>query len=659
MYKIAVPVINRKMTDTAKAQFAEVLKKSCTDTVFLVVHRVLQNEAAKLEEMNTLKENLEFFKLHGLNVGAWLCPTIGYSMNPNSSDYEAAQKYTHLHSLEGYDMAGAYCPLDNGYTDEFCDYLLRIASLGIKEIMFEDDFNLTGGKRRVFDPSCYCELHKLKFEEYLGEKLSDSEMLEQVYSDKPNRYRDAWIKIQGDTLRDFVSKIEREVHKSYPDVRMGLSANASSYETEGETIDELERILAGNTKPFIRLTGAPYWSNNNHARPYGAIIDTERLQTYWCGNDIELLVEGDACPHDERVWVPSAYLEGLDMIMRAEGKANGILKYMFSYVSNPNMELGYMERHLRNSNVYKEIEERFKDKETVGLNVFENKQLFKDKVFENKESFEHYRADLLPTISQWMLGDMSVPTVYGGTVGATLCFGENARYLTEEHLKRGVILDAVAANMLTEKGIDVGIKKGELTITPVKEYYFAEEDSVAVKLPQEGYFYKYELNEKANVLSVFFSGESPVLIGLDAPTDSENSYPACYLYENSKGQRFMVYSFDASSTRVENFWMQGLFRKYYRQHQFAYGVEWLQGRKLPVMCFDNPQLYTFCKSNDKSMSVIIWNFFADSVLNPKIVLDKEYKTFDCKNYSGTLEGNILKLDREIPPYGFVMFTVKE
>ena len=57
------------------------------------------------------------------------------------------------------------------------------------------------------------------------------------------------------------------------------------------------------------------------------------------------------------------------------------------------------------------------------------------------------------------------------------------------------------------------------------------------------------------------------------------------------------------------------------------------------------------------MSVGIWNFFADEVLDPIIELDDVYTFVDIYRESGHLDGNKLILDKDIPPYGFVLFTV--
>ncbi len=84
------------------------------------------------------------------------------------------------------------------------------------------------------------------------------------------------------------------------------------------------------------MTGAPYWTN---AVTLGPNIDAIRVQQYWCDDSIELLTEGDTYPRP-RLWVPSSYLECYDMILRADGNSDGILKYMIDYTYNADYETG-------------------------------------------------------------------------------------------------------------------------------------------------------------------------------------------------------------------------------------------------------------------------------------------------------------------------------
>ena len=59
--------------------------------------------------------------------------------------------------------------------------------------------------------------------------------------------------------------------------------------------------------------------------------------------------------------------------------------------------------------------------------------------------------------AQKMLSVNATPTVYDGKGLCGIAFGENARYLTDEALNSGLILDIDAAEILQSKGIDVGL----------------------------------------------------------------------------------------------------------------------------------------------------------------------------------------------------------
>jgi hypothetical protein len=249
-----------------------------------------------------------------------------------------------------------------------------------------------------------------------------------------------------------------------------------------------------------------------------------------------------------------------------------------------------------------------------------------------------------------------LPTAFGESDGVAIVFGENGRYVTEEQLKRGVILDAQAARILISRGIDVGINSMNRKKPSGVEYYYAQNEYTLKWEMGNPIVYGFELKHGARVLSEFV--EHDVGLGVnDGYLSNKNRYPACYLYENAEGMRFMVYSFYAAKMYGMKFTKSGRFTDYCRQRQVADGIEWLGGKKLPAMTFKNPHLYTLCKRDGNKLSVGLWNIFEDEVLNPVIELDGEYASVDFYNCSGRLEGNKVVLDGEIAPFGFALFTV--
>lgn len=652
-YKVLVPVYNRQFTQRQKDLLVEQLQKAKTDMVMLTFQRVICNEQMLEEEKKVFVENKVYFESKGLTVGAWLFPSIGYGGTTTKGKYDnnADEIYTRIKNFNGEDVY-AYCPLDEKFVKDFIQTIKVLCSTGVSFILFEDDYTVSGGKS--YDFGCACPLHMKLYEELLGRPVSYDELKEALYSGGPNDIRTMWHHATSQTLEDLTVKIEEAVHKDYPNVRIGLSANSSSFCAEGVEITKLAKIIAGNNRPFIRLTGAPYWK---HALSFATNVEAIRLQSFWCSDEeIELVSEGDTFPRP-RHWIPANYLEHYDMMIRADGKTSGILKYMLDYTSNADYETGYVDRHCRNEVHYEEIERRFAGKKGVGLNVFEctmtSEKISYNEVFTPNIWFQN---GFLPTMSQELCVDNSIPTAYGDGESASIVFGESAYFVTDDVLSRGVVLDGMAALILQEKGIDVGLRRWETASEIFAEYFCEEEEYISVTLDNPGTIYRFELDKNAEIKSVFLEG-SGVLANVSGDISNCPHCPACYYYKNKQGQRFLVYSFVAHTVRVRGGWHKGMFRHYLRQDQLIRQISRLQGHALPAVCPGHPQLYLLCKKDMDSMAVGIWNPFPDEVLDPVITLDREYEKVDFYNCEGCLFGNRVVLREQIPPFGFALFTV--
>lgn len=501
MYRLCIPVKDNGRSESDLKLLEKQLKEAETDTVFLIFNRVLDNQAMLEEHIEDFVKTRKKLMEDGFKVSAWLAPTIGYG-GKSSVDNGAPEKYTRIVTDKDRSLEGAYCPLDEKFCADFMNTLTALAKTGVEEIMFEDDYTLSGGKT-FFEHGCCCEKHMNILRERLGEQISIEDLSEKLYSADGIEYRREFLKLMGETLADFTKKVEKTVHSVNPDIRIGLSANASSYCLEGIPFGELSKLTAGKTVPFVRMTGAPYWKQ---MPTFATNIEAIRLQTHWLKDSgAELISEGDVFPRP-RHWIPSAYLEAYDMILRADGKCGGILKYMTDYTSRADYETGYIDRHIKNKPHYEEIERRFAGKTTVGLNIVEDMRTFETAQFDDditRENFHGY-GENLPLVSQWFAVDNSLPVAYGQKDCASLVFGENANYVDEEILKNGVIIDAYAAKILMKKGIDVGIKEYRKIATPMAVEYFCEaDDYTTANANPEALYYDFTISEKAEVMSEF------------------------------------------------------------------------------------------------------------------------------------------------------------
>ncbi|MBE7049765.1 MAG: hypothetical protein E7394_03225 [Ruminococcaceae bacterium] len=653
MYKVNIPFKSKLRSEKEWEISISELKRAKADGIYLIYDRFLLDDKKKQRTKSIFEDNKKMLETAGFEVYAWVVPTIGYGSLANETEVEAAKKYRKIMGVHGKET-NAFCPLDDDFCKDLYTTFSNVAKTGVKRILLEDEFTLTGGKLPINSIGCCCDTHMKKLCEILGEDISREKLAKHLTEGKPNKYREAFFKLSEQSLIKVAKGIEKAVHDIDPQIRIGMSANSASYHIEGADFVTLCKTVAGNTKPFARLTGAPYWKDN--APNMNSVIETIRGQSVWCANEgIECMTEGDTYPRP-RFIVPASHLEMYDMILRADKNTDSILKYMHDYNSKDNYETGYIDNHVENAGIYEEIEKRFKGS-TVGLKVYETPYSISEMDFD--ETFPYMAfADhgILPLISQWLVTDCSVPTTYGSAEGASLVFGQNAKSLTESDIKGGLILDIAAAKILMEKGVDVGFTNIEEAPKPSGEYFIEQDDIICAATEREGGFFRITPNPEAKVLSEFYCSFGS-LIGTTGFCEAQDRYPACYMYENKKGQRFMVYTFAATCIKTKCSGYSGLFRNYYRQSQLIEGYKWLCGRKLPAVCKKAPYLYIICKREEEKLHIGLFNISADKIYNPVIEVEKEYKSADFYNCTGRIEGENVVLEETILPYSVAFITL--
>ncbi|MBQ2701500.1 MAG: hypothetical protein IJF64_00780, partial [Clostridia bacterium] len=359
------------------------------------------------------------------------------------------------------------------------------------------------------------------------------------------------------------------------------------------------------------------------------VIELERMEASWLpSSEIELIAEGDVYPRP-RLNCAANYLEGFDTALRASGALDGILRICMDYVSNVGYENGYRKQYVKNKPIYREIKKHFDGKKNVGIRVYESKN--KVSVMQIPNALGTYSdiENVFYSSAARVLCANAIPTVYEGKGFAGIAFGENVYALSDESFENGLIIDALAAKILSDRGIDVGIENFGSAI-PFGFQYIDEDDNYIIA--QGGYAFDVKLNPNAKTVS--YAAQE-----LEKPR-----IPFCYQYENAKGQRFLAFNCIAKDCEV--------FLKHHANAKIiADTMPWLSGKKLPAFCYGNPNLYIQCKEDEKALVVGIWNFFDDEVIDPVIELGEAYKHAEFLCGSGTLDQTTVHLD-DIPPYAF-------
>jgi hypothetical protein len=235
------------------------------------------------------------------------------------------------------------------------------------------------------------------------------------------------------------------------------------------------------------------------------------------------------------------------------------------------------------------------------------------------------RYQLFPMAARF-LAHNSIPTAYRGQGCAGIAFGENARALPKAAFEKPLILDAHAARILTEQGIDVGVEAFGDRFTPQGERFLRTGEFEMITDPRKkpAFASALQLRSGAKVESVW---EKP-----DGTT-----VPASFSYENVAGQRFLVLGLDAltcEGTVYKNYSRQQQFLTFFRENAVA----------LPAVCPGNPELYVLCKENESTLCVGLFNCFADAIDGVSVQISQAFREAEFGRCAGTLQGDVLKID---------------
>ena len=633
MYRISVPVVLANLEKNGgKERILAELRRIGATRVMLALGALSTDRQEREKELVLLRESCQFFKQHGFEVGSWMWTFW--------CDGENA--FTKMTAADGNVLQSFACPLDSAFLAFVREYIQGIARCGVDLILFDDDYRY--GFLSKTGILCTCEHHMKKICAELGEEITPAELQRLSISGEKNKYRDAWMKVNGESLRAYAINARAALDEVDPTIRMGVCSCMSLWDNDGVDSETVCRLLAGNTKPFLRLIGAPYWAvKQSWGNRLAHVFELERMERSWCGDGIEIVCEGDAYPRP-RTHCPAAYLELFDMAMRADGTTDGIMKYAIDYYSTVDYERGYIDRHCKNQAIYDGISAFFDGKTACGVRVYEAMQKLADMKIPSEVENSYEIENIFFSPAARMLADCSVPSVYQGEGVCGIAFGENVKYLPKDVFKKGLILDLRAAEILTDMGVDVGLARiGEKRRVTDESFDGGREQ---INMNRGADVYELEPDEKARVLSSF-------VIHTSKFSDGDRLIPACYFYENASGERFVVYAFHAYFNNDQ------LWRSYARAGQLTQAVKLLSGKALPASCYGNPDLYMMCKKNDDgdAMAVGLWNIFADSIPAPAVELDGAYTDIRFINCTGRLEGSRVVLS-EMAPYSFAGFEVR-
>ena len=298
--KLYVPLMNCALNDDNRAVYLSELKRLDVDRVFIAFEResFFAEGVEREKYFSLLKTNVNFFQNNGYKVGVWF-NAFGFGAPLGEKESETAKKYTPIRSVTAKQNQtnDAFCPEDSVFLNDYLRWVKEIATVKSDLLMLDDDLCLSVRP----GIGCFCDKHLKLIEEELGEKVDVDGLYDKLFVGGANKIRKAWLKVVKGTMIKFASSVREAVNEVDFTIRVGFCAGFTSWDIEGIDALELAKVLAGNTKPFLRFTGAPYWAINGLNRfngmPLSAIIEEARGQEYHSRNSgVETFIESDSYP---------------------------------------------------------------------------------------------------------------------------------------------------------------------------------------------------------------------------------------------------------------------------------------------------------------------------------------------------------------------------
>ena len=248
MYRISVPLpLSSSIIKRDREKIHADLSALGATRVFIADGQYRVNPEDRKRAFAEMKDNIEYFRALGYEVGIWIWTLWSSGQLP----------YAEIESIEGKHAPLFYCPLDEGFRAFAADYVREIATLGPDMILYDDDFRSAHLANGV---NCFCKHHMREMSMMLGEELERKTLEREIFTGGRNRYRDAWMEAKAKGLRLFADDMRAAVDSVNPTVRLGFCSCISNWGAEGVSPVELTHRFAGKTKPFMRLSGAPYWA---------------------------------------------------------------------------------------------------------------------------------------------------------------------------------------------------------------------------------------------------------------------------------------------------------------------------------------------------------------------------------------------------------------
>ena len=355
-------------------------------------------------------------------------------------------EFQRIINIDGLANPISTCPLDKAFLERFSSDVASVAELAKPElIIFEDDFGLNCHN----GPACFCDLHRRFFAERVGRLYTREELqaLFQEESESSMSLRREWDAMSRDSLVQFADRVRKAVDQVAPWIPMGAMQPGCA-DWDGDSTEAVARAFAGDKhRPFIRLFGTSYCSDDSFALPrnvFHALYCKQHLP-----EDVVCYHESDTYPHN-RFFMSAGKMRSLMGAVYSYGFAGSTFQAC-QHLDAPNEEVGYHEMFMEERERFQALAKLSRRCDVSGCGLLSAPKLTNEWV----SAFAHFG---IPYSTK-----ESAVNVLSGTLPDNFSDSEIA-----ELLKHGLLLDGEAAERLCARGFEAAIGvsvKGKAAIT--------------------------------------------------------------------------------------------------------------------------------------------------------------------------------------------------
>ncbi len=376
-----------------------------------------------------------------IELNWWCAPSLRCGLNA---------PYQHVVNFDGQESPHGMCALDPGFQQDFARKIARVVEIARPPmVLLEDDYVQSHQPGVVL--GCFCPRHLAEFSRRAGKNYTREEVANFFIEDQPETLalRKIFAEVNRDSLVELSTVIRQAVDKVAPETRIGL-CECGVTDIDGFMTFAVARALAGkNPRPFIRVTGTEYSSEDSGRRiplrTAHLLFDAEQMPP-----DVEWVHESDTYPHTTYFMSP-AYLE-TQLLKALYLGADGSLFYALQYLDDPAEDIGYLDMYKKNLPRFEAIHALGKGGELAGCRVQHDPLSVSAKRL-TKASFFAGGGDYAWGCA--MLSRMGIP--YSTRHGSpTLLIGNEAEVLSDAELTHilssAAFLDVKAAQICEKRG---------------------------------------------------------------------------------------------------------------------------------------------------------------------------------------------------------------